>query len=176
VVDLWVALRYWDARRWRVAALAALAVAAVVAIPTAVIPTPVFGRAVDVTWWSYPTVIVSAVAGGLLLATYVRPVAGPPVDASADRSSSVGLLGGFLTFIAVGCPVCNKLVLLAIGASGAVSWFAPIQPFLAAVSLVLLAVALHVRLGGELSCRLDRSAATRSEVARAAEGRDPIGT
>ena len=43
---------------------------------------------------------------------------------------------------AVGCPVCNKLVLLALGASGAVSWFAPIQPFLAIASVVLMAVAM----------------------------------
>ena len=32
-----------------------------VAIPTAVIPTPIFGREVGVTWWSYPVVVASAV-------------------------------------------------------------------------------------------------------------------
>ena len=44
-----------------------------VALPTAVIPNPVFGREIGVTSWSYPVVIITAILGGLLIATYVRP-------------------------------------------------------------------------------------------------------
>jgi hypothetical protein len=57
-----------------------------------------------------------------------------------------------LSFFAVGCPVCNKVVLLALGASGAVTWFAPLQPLLALVSVAGLAWALRTRLAGLRAC------------------------
>lgn len=145
-------MRTWEPRRWLVAGLGGLAVGLMVAVPTAVIPTPLFGREIAVTWWSYPTVLASAVLGGLLVATYIRR-AGPALEPEElDGASKAGLLGGLVAFFAVGCPVCNKLVLLALGASGAVTWFAPIQPLLALGSVVLLAVALRSRLGGEVAC------------------------
>ena len=55
---------------------------------------------------------------------------------------TLATVGGLVSFFAVGCPVCNKLVLLALGASGAVSWFAPVQPVLAVASVALMAWAL----------------------------------
>ena len=149
----WIELGSWDRRRWLVALAGAVAVGLAVAVPTAVIPTPVFGRAVAVTWWSYPTVTLSAVLGGLLVATYVSATSGSGQAPDAqDTSSRLGLIGGLVTFFAVGCPVCNKLVLIALGASGAMSWFAPIQPVLAAGSVVLMAVAVHTRLRREAVC------------------------
>ena len=42
-----------------------------------------------------------------------------------------------LAWFAVGCPVCNKLALLALGYSGAITWFTPVQPFLALGALIL---------------------------------------
>ena len=129
-------------------------VALIVAIPTAVIPNPVFGRSMEVTWWSYPLVILTGVLGGLLIATYVRPGQAPTPDGRIDRESKLGVVGAAITFFAVGCPVCNKLVLLALGASGAVSWFAPIQPVLAVASVVLMAIALYVRLRNQVSCQV----------------------
>ena len=138
----------WTPRRWLTALIAGIGVAALVALPTAVIPNPIFGRAVEVTWWSYPVVILSGIFGGLLIATYVRE----PGHEEIDKAAKVGTVGGFLAFFAVGCPVCNKLVLLALGASGAMSWFAPVQPFLAVASVVVMAWAVHIRLKGLSSC------------------------
>lgn len=147
------ALRLWSVRRWRVAVLGGIATAVLVALPTAVIPNPVFGRAVEVTWWSYPIVVLTGILGGLLLATYVTESAleeeRPPEEARASR---LGIAGAFIAYFAVGCPVCNKLVLLAVGASGAMTWFAPIQPFLAVASVILMAVALRIRLKNQVSC------------------------
>lgn len=57
-----------------------------------------------------------------------------------------------VTFFAVGCPVCNKLVLLAVGTSGALAWFEPVQPVLSVLALGLLAWALIRRLRSEASC------------------------
>lgn len=155
----WASLGAWTPRRWWTAVGSGVAIAVLVALPTAVIPNPVFGRAIDVTWWSYPVVVLTGVLGGLLFASYVRESAPTLQGASddddpRDRASTLGMAGALVSFFAVGCPVCNKLVLLALGTTGAVTWFAPVQPFLAAASIVLMAVALRIRLRNERSCRL----------------------
>lgn len=144
----------WTARHWATAAVASLVVTLAVGIPTDVIPNPVFGRPVDVTWWSYPVLVATAVLGGLLAATYVRSPVDAPVDDELDRPGKAGGLGGLLSFFAVGCPTCNKLIVLAIGTTGALEWFAPAQPLLAAASIVLLAWALRTRLRFSNSCRI----------------------
>lgn len=141
-------LRAWPARRWLVALAAAGAFVLVIAVPTDLIDNPVFGREVPPTWWAWPSLLVSSLLGGLLVATYVRAPAQP------DRPASLrgGWLGGLLTYFAVGCPVCNKLVLLALGSAGAMTWFEPFQPVLQVVAVLLLLWALRSRLLGELSC------------------------
>ncbi len=58
-------------RQWLTALGGAVVVALAVGLPTDVIPNPVFGRPVDVTWWSYPSLIATSIFGGLLIATYV---------------------------------------------------------------------------------------------------------
>jgi hypothetical protein len=146
----------WSPRQWQVAAGGGVLVALIVALPTAVIPNPIFGRAIGVTWWSYPVVVITGILGGMLIATYVRPTGmSLPATEKIDRESKMGVAGAAITFFAVGCPVCNKLVLLALGASGAISWFAPIQPFLAVASVVLMAIALVVRLRSQVTCRVN---------------------
>jgi hypothetical protein len=57
-----------------------------------------------------------------------------------------------LTYFAVGCPVCNKLVLLALGSAGAMTLFEPFQPVLQVTAVVLLVWALRGRLRGEVAC------------------------
>lgn len=74
------------------------------------------------------------------------------------RSSRMGVAGGILAWFVVGCPVCNKIALLALGYSGAITWFAPVQPLLAVVAMILTAVALVWRLRGQVSCPLPASA------------------
>lgn len=136
-------LRSWPVRRWATAVVAAVVVALLVGLPTDVIPNPVFGRPVPVTWWSYPTLALTAVLGGLLAATYVRErVPTTTADAPARR----GGIAGMLAFFAVGCPVCNKVVVLALGTTGAMRWFPPLQHLLAVASIVLMAIALRGRL------------------------------
>jgi threonine/homoserine/homoserine lactone efflux protein len=84
---------------------------------------------------------------GLLVATYVDPAV---ADAASERRG--GYAGGLLTFFAVGCPVCNKLVLLALGTTGALTWFEPVQPLLQLAGIALLTYALVRRLRGERTC------------------------
>ena len=150
-------LRGRDRRRIGFAVLATVAVALAIGIPTDVIPNPVFGRPVPVTWWSYPTLLITAVLGGLLAATYVRPAGAPAVDtpdADLDLPGRSGGLAGVVSFFAVGCPVCNKLVIVALGTTGARQWFEPVQPLLAVASIALLGWALWRRIDSADRCAI----------------------
>lgn len=147
----WAAVRAWSARRWVLAVVGGIAIAVLGAIPTDIIPNPYFTRSMAVTWWSYPVLVMTGFLGVLLVGTYVRD-GEAPLDGTGERASRLGLAGAFLTFFAVGCPVCNKLVLIALGASGAMTWFAPFQPVLALASLILMAVAVRVRLRNQSAC------------------------
>ena len=146
------AVMLWPARRWVTAIAVAIATYFIIGIPTAVIENPVFGRAVGVTSWSVPVLIATSVLSGLLFATYVRMD-----EVITDESSAkVGSIGGFLAYLAVGCPVCNKLVLIALGSTGAIQYFGPVQPYLGAAGLLLLMYALRKRLVNEAQCSLPK--------------------
>ena len=71
---------------------------------------------------------------------------------SSVRAQSKGTAGALLAYLAIGCPVCNKLALIVLGASGAVQFFAPMQPYLAAAGIIALLWALSVWLRGEMTC------------------------
>jgi hypothetical protein len=139
----------WTARRWLTAVAVAAATVVVIGVPTDLIDTPVFGRDVPPTWWAWPALAVTAVLTGMLVATYVRS---PMAARRRDRARGWGAVGGVLSFFAVGCPVCNKLVLLALGTSGALQFFQPVQPVLAALSIGLLGWALAIRIRRENRC------------------------
>lgn len=64
----------------------------------------------------------------------------------------MGAIGTVLAWFAVGCPVCNKIALLALGYTGALTFFAPLQPILAVLALALTGVALLWRLQGMVIC------------------------
>ncbi|WP_228373440.1 hypothetical protein [Demequina gelatinilytica] len=140
----------WPARRWLVALGTAAATYLAIALPTDLIDNPVFGREIPPTAWSYWALAATAVLSGLVTATYVAT----PEAARVEREGRIGAAGAFVTFFAVGCPVCNKLVLVALGYTGAIEFFEPIQPYLAAGAIALLAWALVARVRRERACSL----------------------
>lgn len=168
------ALRLWTGRQALSAIAAAAVVAVVIGVATVLIPNPVFGREIPPVWWNYPVWLVTAALSGMLVATYVRShraaadaqasaasddgstatdlTTDPGDEVRARRSSRMGMAGGILAWFAVGCPVCNKLALLALGYSGAITWFTPMQPLLALAALILTGVALVWRLRGQVAC------------------------
>lgn len=118
--------------------LAAAAVGLFLAIPTAIIANRFFTRMTPVEPEQYLFWVLTSLLSGALLATYLLPelrrgLTGPTAGA--------GLLGVF----AVGCPICNKLVVALLGTSGALSYFAPIQPLLGLAAVALTSWALWVR-------------------------------
>ncbi len=162
------ALRVWTLRRVMAAAIASVGTLVLLGIPTAMIPNPIFARQIEAPAWTYPSLVVTAVLAGLLLATYVR--ADPPApgadgpalaEASSDEARSF-TVGGLLAFFAIGCPTCNKLVLIALGSSGAITWFEPVQPVLSLAGIGVLLWALRRRLEGESACEVSARQDTRA--------------
>lgn len=132
----------------------------------AIIPNPVFGRQIPPEPFAVAVWLLSAPLMGIIGATYSSPWApatsplillgadgapstgrGAAMAAGADdRATFLGGVASFGAFLAIGCPVCNKLALLLLGTSGALSIWAPIQPILGAASLILLAATAVWRL------------------------------
>jgi len=142
-------LRAWPRRRWLVAVAVAVLAALIMGVPTGVVRTDFYTRMTPVTWWDYPIWATSALLIGLTAATYVRT--GGIVAGGPDRSGrAIGAT--LLSTFAIGCPICNKLVVWLIGVSGALSYWAPLQPLLGMLSIVLLLAGLAVRLRGRVAC------------------------
>ncbi len=116
-----------------------LAVLLLVGIPSGVIPNPFFVRPLDARATDFVFLGAMAALAVALGATYGVPAACPPQDGKALGS-------GLLLFVGIGCPVCNKVVLLLVGATGAVTYFEPIQPLFSLAAFALMAVALALRL------------------------------
>jgi hypothetical protein len=115
----------------------ALGIALVIGIPTVLIPNDLFRRMTPTRWWDFVFWGVTALLSGAVLAARVLP------GAARCKVGGQALAGYALTFLAVGCPLCNKIVVGVIGASGALAYFAPIQPLLGSVSVAVLALTLH---------------------------------
>ena len=127
---------------WRYIAASAAAtvvVAALLAIPTAIVANPWFTRMTPVEPEQAVFWVLTSLLSGALIGTYLMPDLRRGL---AKPTAGAGLLGLF----AVGCPICNKLVVTLIGTSGALSYFAPIQPLLGLAAVVLARWALWVRL------------------------------
>lgn len=140
-------LQNWSATRWTVAAAGTVAAAVIMGIPTGIISSSLYHRMTPVLWWNYPVWAAASILSGLILATYVRSPVG-------DVGARGGLVGSTLSFLAIGCPICNKIVVAALGVSGALNIWAPVQPALGVLSVALLAWALSRRLRNERSCAI----------------------
>lgn len=168
----------WVDARFRVHALLWTVLSALgYGLVAAIIPNPLFARQIPPEPFAITVWLLSAPLMGLMGASYsspsvaaplLRPVEGeraaflihlvglgvspggptPSGRAADERSTWLGGVASFGAFLAIGCPVCNKLALLLLGTSGALSIWAPIQPVLGAASLALLTgtVAWRLRL------------------------------
>ncbi|WP_342744907.1 hypothetical protein [Dietzia natronolimnaea] len=128
-------------------AVAAVGTLLLIGIPTVIIPNPVFGREVPVRWWEYPVLAATVLLTAAWFGIRSAREAGTPSRLGGDRPERPALVtaGVATAWFAVACPVCNKIVLLMLGTSGALGVWAPLQPWLAALSLVLLAGAVLYR-------------------------------
>ncbi len=121
---------------------------------TAIIPNPVFGRMIPPEPFAIAVWLLSSPLMGIVAATYSSPAppsfapavplgtpagAGPGLNPATPQGTTLGTIAGFGAFLAIGCPICNKIALILLGTSGALSIYAPLQPIIGVVSLALLA-------------------------------------
>lgn len=159
----WFGLRLWGVRRWMIAALATLGIGLLIGVATVLVPNSFFARDVPVIWWNYPVWLLTSGLSGMLLASYVGlDSPGGGGAPKSGRESRMGVAGALLGWFAVGCPVCNKIALLMLGFSGAMTWFAPLQPIMALGALLLSALALVLRLGFATSCPVSNTSTENS--------------
>jgi hypothetical protein len=152
---------------WGVSSLYAALAAVVIGVPTVLIPNHLFMRMTPTSPVDYAIWAASSLLMGPLFAImtlYPASTCAPRPSRRASGQATAGTittaaalpgmspcdnmrvtLGGILSFFSVGCPVCNKIVLFFLGASGAMTVFNPLRPFLGAGALVLLAVTLYLR-------------------------------
>jgi hypothetical protein len=128
-------------RYWASAAATAALTGVLIGISTDLLPNPWLRHMIEIRPFDYVVWILISVLTGALLATYILPAAGAGLG---PQRTGVG--AGSLGWLAVGCPVCNKLVIALLGTSGALNYFAPIQPLLGALAVGLSATALIIRL------------------------------
>ena len=122
---------------WVVVVLATIVSLILIGVPTRIIDNPFFIRMTPIRAQDYVFWATSAPLVGLIAGTFV---AGRAVQQEGKLLS-----GGALSYLAVGCPVCNKLVVLLIGTSGALSFWAPLQLYVGLLSVALLVSTLVLR-------------------------------
>jgi hypothetical protein len=135
-----------DGRFWVVGAVATIGSLLLLGVPTAIIPNPFFVRMTPTETFNVVVWLASAPLVGLLIATYVRAPGHAPGHEGGERGAGRATLGGVAAYLAIGCPICNKIIVAVLGVSGALNVFAPLQPIIGAASIALLGATLAWRL------------------------------
>ena len=135
--DLLGVLRLFGPKGWLAAGIGSIAAFLALGVPTAMIGNPFFSRMIPARDQDYVIWIVSSLLLGLVVGTFAI--------SSVKGSGGKAMGSGVLTFLAVGCPICNKLALVVLGVSGALAYFEPVQLYLGIGSVVLLVWTLLLR-------------------------------
>ena len=93
-----------------------------------------FIRMTEVNGWDYIILSFESLLIGLFFG----------ILASHCANKKTGI-GGVLEFIGLGCPVCNKILLLLFGSSFLLSYFEPVRHYAGALGLLLFSYALFQR-------------------------------
>ena len=125
---------------WLRAIPIAVVATVVIAIPTDIIETGFFYRPIPPKAIDYVILAITAALIGVIFA--IRP----DLSDESVRQEARTLGGGFVSLLAVGCPVCNQVVVALVGTSGALSWWAPVQPIVGVLAIGLLLWTLRMRL------------------------------
>ncbi len=128
--------RTLDRRFWLVAAATTVVALLALGVPTAVVPNPFFLRMTPTEPFNVAVWLLSAPLIGLVTAASLVPVREPHGRPAAQSGRAT--LAGVGAYLAIGCPICNKIVVAALGVSGALNVFAPIQPLIGGGSVLLL--------------------------------------
>lgn len=109
-------------------------------IVTDLIPNPWFIRMVGKTSLDYFFLITSSMLLGSYIAVHLQK------KNIAKKCKIATYSGGAGSFLAFGCPICNKLLVLLFSATALITYFEPYRPMLGFVSVVVLSGALYWRI------------------------------
>lgn len=134
-------------RFWGLSSLFTLGAALLIGIPTVLIPNHFFSRLTptslqDYVIWGISVALIGPIMALAMLYPTIQKIA--PSDRSITGSGRA-LAGTLLSIFAVGCPICNKLIVLLLGLGGAMTIFNPLRPFLGIASIALLGITLFLR-------------------------------
>jgi hypothetical protein len=130
-------LHIYTVKAWAVTVVASVLGLLVIGLPTAIYQNPFFVRMTPVRSQDYVIWILASVLTGLIVGSYF-------VARSTSGDGKI-LSGGVLSVLAVGCPTCNKFVVLLMGTTGALNFFAPLQIYIGIASVLLLGWTLILR-------------------------------
>lgn len=99
---------------------------------SAMVPNPFFSRMTAISSFDWTILVLTSILAGSYIGLYHF------IKNNKNLSITCATSGGVLSFLAFACPVCNKLILLVLGFSGAMTYFAPIQPILGTLGVLLL--------------------------------------
>jgi hypothetical protein len=105
---------------------------------SAIVSNPFFSRMTSIASFNWFVLVITSIFAGTYVGLYNF------IKNHETISVSCATGGGVLGFLAFACPVCNKLIILVLGFSGAMTYFAPIQPFLGILGIGLLLYANFV--------------------------------
>ena len=109
-------------------------------VVTGLVPNPWFTRMVWKTPLDYFFLVVSSMLlGGYIGVHFYKK----NISKGCDIATYSGGAGSFLAF---GCPICNKLLVLLFGATALLTYFEPYRPVLGFLSIGLLIGALYFKL------------------------------
>lgn len=108
-------------------------------IPTALLSNPIipYIRMIPAEPLDYLFLFSTAVLAAVYFVLPERKVCNPTKTAFA---------GGFLGFLAFGCPICNKLFVFLLGFDFMYGTINPIRPFLGILSIGVLYFAIHKKI------------------------------
>jgi hypothetical protein len=99
---------------------------------TAVWHNPLFTRMTPIEGWELPYLLIFASLAGVFAAIR-QPLC----------STQKAGIGSIASFLGIACPTCNKVLMLIFGGEALMRWFDPVRPWVTAIGLILLSLAIR---------------------------------
>lgn len=106
-------------------------------IPTALIPTQWFGRMTPARTLDYLFLLANSALLGAYIGLYYYEK-----SAITKRTDTLATSGSIFNILAVGCPICNKVLVALLGFSAVLTYVEPARVWFGLASTALVSVAL----------------------------------
>ena len=110
----------------------------IMGIPTALVPNPFaqYARMISATFLDYFFLVATSVLLAILISLKI-------CYKSKKQIGVKELAGGAAGFIAFSCPLCNVLLITALGSTVVSSFIEPLRPILGVISIIILSYLIY---------------------------------